>query len=66
MQNTDKGTASQDVFVGKVSVEVEHGALTADNKRHTQVKKVKRVLGKFREKGREAIDLSTGSYISLV
>jgi hypothetical protein len=35
MQNTDKGTASQDVFVGKVSVEVEHGALTADNKRHT-------------------------------
>jgi hypothetical protein len=32
MQNTDKGTASQDVFVGKVSVEVEHGALTSDKK----------------------------------
>jgi|LakMenEpi03Aug12_release.lakeMendotaPanAssembly.Ray.scaffolds.fasta_scaffold3976733_1 hypothetical protein len=36
------------------------------NDTHTVGKKVKRVLGKFREKGIEAIDLSTDSYISLV
>jgi hypothetical protein len=56
MQNTDKGTASQDVFLGKVSVEVEHGALTADNKQHTYMlpigkKKVKKSIRQIQRKG---------------